>query len=105
ENEPARSREHAGSASHTERRRQRHARERRIAAQRWRIAEGDAPLDRAAIQVDRDEMAVRRLEQWNAILELRVRVADARVLGVDFRRARVRAGSIGLAHARDGRLT
>ena len=64
--------------------------QRRMAAQRRRVAERHAPLDRAAVQIDRDEMTVRRLEQRQAVHELGVGVADPRELGVHFRRARVR---------------
>ena len=83
-------RQHARRAGHTERGRQRDALQRRMPAQRRRVAERHAPLDRAAVQIDRHQMAVRRLEQRQAVHELRVGVADARELGVHFRR---RAGS------------
>src|SRR5712691_10779188 len=60
--------------------------------------------DRAAVQIDGREMPIRRFEQWQAVHEFGVRLADARELGVDLRRPRVRARSIGLADADDVRL-
>ena len=75
-----------------------------MAAQRRRVAERHAPFDGAAVQIHRHQMAVRRLEQRQPIHELRVGVADARVVGVHFRGARVRARAVGLPDSRDVRL-
>jgi len=104
DHETAGGRQHAGGASRTEQRRQRDTLQLRMPAELRHIAERHAPLDRAAVQIDRHKVPVRRLEQRQAVHELGVGAADQRDLGIHFRRARVRRGFVGLPHPRDVRL-
>ena len=73
-------------------------------AQRRHVAERNSPFDRAAVQIQRDEVTVRRLQQRQSVHELGVRLADPGDVRIHFRRAGIRARSVRFAHAGDVRL-
>ena len=102
--QPARRREHAGRAGDPEHRRQLHVLQRGMTAQRRHVAKGHPPFDRATIQIQGHEVAVRRFEQRHAVHEVGVGLADADHVRIHFRRPRIRARPVRRADACEARL-